>query len=190
MNEHADFVSRAGGKLAHALDVFEVRPVGWICADLGSHVGGFVDCLLRRGAVRVYAVDTAYGTLAWRLRRDDRVVVRERTNALHVALPEPVDLVTIDVGWTRQLRILDHARNLLAEDGRIITLIKPQYEAEPPELQGGVVREACLDAVSNRVRDQVAALGLTIDGWVDSPLIGHGGNREMLALLRRAARAS
>ena len=107
------YVSRGGEKLAAALDRFGLDVTGLVCADLGSHVGGFVDCLLRRGAARVHSVDTAYGTLAWKLRRDSRVVVYERTNAMHVSLPEPVDLVTIDVGWTPQVRILPNVARLV-----------------------------------------------------------------------------
>lgn len=94
------FASRSGHKLAAALDAFSIDPSGLICADLGCNVGGFTDCLLQRGAAKVYAVDTGYGTLAWKLR--DPVVVMERTNAMHVVLPETVDLVTIDVAWTPQ----------------------------------------------------------------------------------------
>ena len=97
--------------LAAALSAFELDVTGLVCADLGSHVGGFVDCLLQRDAARVYSVDTSYGTLAWRLRKDPRVVVLERTNALHVELPEHVDLVTVDVGWTPQHHILPVGSN-------------------------------------------------------------------------------
>lgn len=120
------YVTRSGLKLEHALSVFHVDPTGMVCADLGSHQGGFVDCLLEHGAVRVYSVDTSYGTLAWKLRKDPRVVVMERTNAMHVQLPEPVDLVTIDVGWTPQRHVLPAALRILKDGGRIITLVKPQ----------------------------------------------------------------
>src|SRR5215213_1612736 len=115
------FVSRAGQKLDHALATFGVDVTGFVCADLGSNTGGFVDCLLQRGADRVYAVDTGYGVLAWRLRKDPRVVVMERTNAMHVRLPEPVDLVTIDVAWTRQRHILPAARRLVGAGGFVVT---------------------------------------------------------------------
>ena len=104
------YVSRSGDKLAAAPDRFSVDVAGLVCADLGSHIGGFVNCLLQRGATRVYAVDTAYGTLSFRLRKDPRVVVMERTNAMHVALPESVALVTIDVGWIPQAKVLPHER--------------------------------------------------------------------------------
>src|SRR5579871_1843402 len=126
----SDFVSRAGLKLEFALDAWNIDVRGKICADLGSNVGGFVDCLLQRGAAKVYAVEKGYGVLEWNLRKDPRVAVFERTNAMHVMLPEPVELVTIDVAWTRQKNILPSAARLLAPGGRIVTLVKPHYEAE------------------------------------------------------------
>lgn len=135
------FVSRAGQKLDHALTTFALDVAGFVCADLGCNVGGFTDCLLRRGASRVYAVDTGYGVLDYRLRKDPRVVVMERTNALHLHLPQPVQLVCIDVAWTRQHHILPAARQLLPpfEQGQIISLIKPHYEADARLLRGGVL---------------------------------------------------
>src|SRR5579864_3600866 len=96
------FVSRAGSKLDHALTTFVIDVSAKICADLGCSTGGFTDCLLQRGAAKVFAVDTGYGVLDWKLRNDPRVVVMERTNAMHVNLPESVDLVSIDVAWTKQ----------------------------------------------------------------------------------------
>ena len=177
------YVSRGGEKLAAALDHFNIDPTGLLAADLGSHVGGFVDCLLRRGVSRIYSVDTAYGTLAWTIRKDRRVVVMERTNAMHVALPEPVQLVTIDVGWTPQVKVLPNARNLLAPGGRVITLIKPHYEAPRDQLVGGVLTDDAIDAVLAMVGSNIVAAGWRIVNTVDSPLRGHGGNREILALL-------
>src|SRR5579871_283949 len=105
----SDFVSRAGLKLEFALDAWNIDVRGKICADLGSNVGGFVDCLLQRGAAKVYAVEKGYGVLEWKLRKDPRVVVMERTNAMHATLPEPVALVTIDVAFTKQKHILPAA---------------------------------------------------------------------------------
>src|SRR5678809_598758 len=105
MKNPSPFVSRAGLKLEHALHHFGIDAQGFTCADLGSNTGGFVDCLLQRGAAKVYAVDTGYGVLEWKLRKDPRVVVMERTNAMHVVLPEPVEVVTIDVAWTKQRHI-------------------------------------------------------------------------------------
>jgi len=182
-NDGPPFVSRSGVKLAHALDHFGLNCTDLVCADLGSHVGGFVECLLQRGAARVYSVDTCYGTFAWKLRRDTRVVLLERTNAMHVELPEPVDLVTIDVGWTRQAKILPHARTLLKPTGRIITLIKPQYEASEEQHEGGVVSAKQREAIVSGVRARIHEYGLEVAGLVDSPITGHGGNHEVLALL-------
>ncbi len=182
-NDGPQFVSRGGVKLAHALDHFGLTCTGLVCADLGSHVGGFVDCLLQRGAARVYSVDTSYGTFAYKLRRDARVVVLERTNAMHVELPEPVDLVTIDVGWTRQAKILPHAKTLLKPTGRIVTLIKPQYEASEEQLEGGVVSAKQRECIVSNVRARIHEYGLEVAGLVDSPITGHGGNHEVLALL-------
>lgn len=178
-----EFVSRAGHKLARALDAFAVDPRGFVCADLGSNVGGFVDCLLKRGAARVYAVERGYGILDFSLRRDARVSSLERTDARRVTLPEPVDLATIDAGWTRQAEILPAARRLLKPGGRIISLIKPHYEAQPDDLIDGVLPDEAADRVLEGVRVQLNALQLTLIGEVESPMKGHGGNREWLWLL-------
>src|SRR3954447_21032229 len=145
----ATFVSRAGQKLEHALAEFNLNVTGLVCADLGSNTGGFVDCLLQRGAAKVYAIDTGYGALEWKLRKDPRVVVMERTNAIHATLLEPVQLITIDVAWTRQRIILPAAARMLGggDDGAVVTLIKPHYEANPSLLRGGVLPAEQLDAV-------------------------------------------
>lgn len=181
--EHV-YASRGGVKLASALDAFNVDPTGWICVDLGSNVGGFTDCLLQRGAARVYAVDTGYGTLAYKLRKDPRVRVMERTNAMHVQLPEPVELVVIDVGWTRQRHILPPARSLLCPDGRIITLIKLHYEADTAQLRGGLLPAEQAPEVLDAVCRTIEQLGLRIAGLIESPIPGQKGNREWLAWLR------
>jgi 23S rRNA (cytidine1920-2'-O)/16S rRNA (cytidine1409-2'-O)-methyltransferase len=181
------YVTRSGLKLEHALRHFGVPVDGRTCADMGSHQGGFVDCLLTAGAAKVYSVDTSYGTLAWKLRKDPRVVVMERTNAMHVELPEKVDLVTIDVGWTPQRRVLPAALRNLLPRGRIISLVKPQYEATEAERREGVVPEENLEPVLARVRLDVLAVGLEILGETRSPLKGGGGNTEFLFLLAPAA---
>src|ERR1700676_2934171 len=121
------FVSRAGLKLDHALTAFALDVRALTCADLGSNTGGFVDCLLQRGAARVYAIDTGYGALDWKLRKDPRVIVMERTNAMHAELPEEEDLITLDASWTRQRHILPAARRMAADDAIVVTLIKPHY---------------------------------------------------------------
>src|SRR5688572_27487257 len=175
-----DFVSRAGQKLDHALAAFGLDVAGQVCADLGSNVGGFVDCLLRRGAAKVYAVEKGYGVLEWKLRKDPRVVTLERTNAMHVTLPEAVDLVTIDVAWTRQRNILPAARRLVKHDGRVVTLIKPHYEAEANMLTRGVLAAELVEGVVAAVRGEMEACGFVVEGRVR----GAEGNVEMLALLR------
>jgi len=177
------YVSRGGIKLAAGLDVLRVDPAGRVCADLGCNVGGFVDCLLQRGAVRVYAVDTGYGVLDWRLRRDPRVVVMERTNALRCRLPEPVDLVTIDVGWTRQRHIVPAAARLLRPGGLIITLIKPHYEAGPHQLRRGILPDSAVEAVLAETLQMLVDAGFEVRGSTESPIRGQSGNREFLALI-------
>ena len=179
------FVSRGGDKLEAALQHFAVDVTGLLCADLGSHVGGFVDCLLRRGAARVYSVDTAYGILAWKLRKDPRVTVLERSNAMHVVLPEPVEVVTVDVGWTPQSRILPSVLRLISPSSRVITLIKPHYEASEDLLVKGVLPDEQVDDVVEAVLGDVRSQGWIVLGEFLSPLRGHGGNREVFALLTR-----
>jgi 23S rRNA (cytidine1920-2'-O)/16S rRNA (cytidine1409-2'-O)-methyltransferase len=178
------FVSRAGDKLDHALTTFALDVADLTCADLGSNVGGFVDCLLQRGAAKVYAVETGYGVVDWKLRKDPRVVVMERTNAMHVTLPEPVGLITIDVAWTKQRHILPAARRLISGDGKVVTLVKPHYEAEPALLQKGVLPPERVDEVVASVRQGVAAAGFEWVTDIRSPIKGAKGNTEVLALLQ------
>src|SRR5829696_4110442 len=180
------YVSRGGNKLDHALAAFGIEVSGLIGADFGASTGGFTDCLLQHGAARVYAIDVGYGQLASRLRADPRVVIIERTNVRHLgSLPEPVDLVTIDVSFIGPELVLPTARNLLTERGRIVALIKPQFEAGRANVgRGGVVRDP---QVHHRVlEDQfstAAELGLGITGLTASPLRGPAGNIEFLAAL-------
>ncbi|HEX4123282.1 MAG TPA: SAM-dependent methyltransferase [Tepidisphaeraceae bacterium] len=177
------FVSRAGAKLQHALSQFRIEVRDAICADLGSNVGGFADCLLQAGAARVYCIDTGYGVLDWKLRKDPRVVVMERTNAMHAVLPDAVGLVTIDVAWTRQRNILPAARRMLGKDGKIVTLIKPHYEADKRWLRGGVLMADRVEEVLEQVRRDIAAAGLKLHGITRSPILGNKGNAEFLAYL-------
>jgi 23S rRNA (cytidine1920-2'-O)/16S rRNA (cytidine1409-2'-O)-methyltransferase len=179
-----NFASRAGQKLDHALATFQIDVHDKICADLGCSTGGFVDCLLSRGAKQVFAVDTAYGVLDWKLRNDPRVVVLERTNAMHVELPMKIQVITIDVSWTKQKHILPAARRLLAEDGQIVTLIKPHYEAPPALLRHGVLPETELESVLKIAQSDAESCGFTWLNVTPSPLKGHGGNAEFLALLK------
>jgi 23S rRNA (cytidine1920-2'-O)/16S rRNA (cytidine1409-2'-O)-methyltransferase len=181
----AEFVSRGGLKLDHALTFFGVDVAGKICADLGCSTGGFTDCLLRRGAAKVYAVDTGYGVLDWKLRKDPRVVVMERTNAMHVQLPERVGIVAIDISWTRQRNILPSAGKMLAESGVVVSLIKPHYEADPAILRKGVVPEESVESVVEGVRREIEAMGWVWENSVPSPIKGGGGNVEVLVRMRR-----
>jgi 23S rRNA (cytidine1920-2'-O)/16S rRNA (cytidine1409-2'-O)-methyltransferase len=178
------FASRAGQKLDHALTTFQIDVRGKICADLGCSTGGFVDCLLQRGARQIFAVDTGYGVLDWRLRSDPRVVVLERTNAMHVELPLKMQFISIDVAWTRQKNILPSAKRLLSSDGQIVTLIKPHYEAAPPLLRQGVLPETELQSVLKIAQADAESCGFDWLQSTPSPLRGHGGNAEFLAHLK------
>lgn len=179
------FVSRAGEKLQYALDKFELSVKGMVVADFGSSTGGFVDCLLQNGAKKVYSVDTAYGELAWNLRNDPRVVVMERTNAMHVTLPEKADIITVDTSWTKQAKILPNVLLNLKSGGTIISLIKPHYEADRHQLLKGRVKEEELDKVLERTKGDIKSLGLEIINLVESPILGEKGkNKEFLALMR------
>ncbi|MCK6456469.1 MAG: TlyA family rRNA (cytidine-2'-O)-methyltransferase [Phycisphaerae bacterium] len=179
------YVGRAGEKLAAALSAFGIDPTGRCCADLGSSTGGFVDCLLQAGASRVYAVERGYGVIDLRLRNDPRAIVMERTNALAVRLPEPVDLVTIDAGWTRQRRILPVAVRLVKSGGDVISLVKPHYEADSKLLRNGVLPADRLRDVLDQVRGELGDCGLQWRSETDSPLPGHAGNREVFWHLTR-----
>lgn len=179
-DDTGDYVSRAGVKLAHALKKFGITPAGWVCADLGASTGGFTDCLLRAGAAKVFAVERGYGVLDFRVRRDSRVVVMERTDALHVTLPKPMQLVTIDAGWTRQALILPVARRLLGPQGQIITLVKPHYEAEPHLLVDGVLSDELIETVLAPIRGKLLEIGLKLIQETASPIRGSGGNAEVL----------
>ncbi len=177
------YVSRAGDKLAHALTEFHIDLIGMVCADLGCSTGGFTECLLRAGAKKVFAVDRGYGVLHYKIRNDPRIVVLERTDARTVHLPEQVNLITIDCGWTRQSLVLPSAKRLLAENGRIISLIKPHYEAEPVMLKGGILPDDLVENVLATVRSILPSVGLQLLAETTSPIRGQGGNMEVLWLL-------
>ncbi len=198
MTEARTFVSRGGAKLEHALATFAIDITGMICADLGCSTGGFTDCLLKRGAVRVHAIDTGYGVIDYRLRIDTRVVVHERNNALHMDVPEGVvsaggvDCIVIDMGWTPQRLAIPAALRWLKTGGSIISLIKPHYEATGPykqqfgtQLQDGVLNDEDAAVVLQLVLDDMPGLGVTVQQVVKSPIRGSGGkgNIEYLALL-------
>lgn len=184
-SDSSSFVSRGGLKLSFALESFGVNPEGLVCADLGCHVGGFTDCLLQNGALRVHAVDTGYGILAWKLRKDSRVVVHERTNAMHVQIGEKIDLVSVDVGWTRQRHILPHVLTLGKERGHVISLIKPHYETGPAALVDGVLPAAQVTQALSSVEEELEEMGIRFDVVVESPILGNRGNTEFLGLIAR-----
>jgi 23S rRNA (cytidine1920-2'-O)/16S rRNA (cytidine1409-2'-O)-methyltransferase len=184
------YVSRAGRKLAHALDHFGVDPAGWVCLDVGASTGGFTDCLLQRGAARVYAVDVGYGQLDHRLRRDPRVVVMERVNARHLAagdIPEPCRLATLDVSFISLLKVVPAIVPHLAPGGLLLPLVKPQFEAGRDAVgKGGILRDEAVRAeVVRATAAALAGLGLELLGTCDSEVTGAGGNREAFALLRK-----
>ena len=177
----APFVSRAGLKLDHALREFGVDVKGWICADFGCNVGGFTDCLLQRGAAKVYAIDTGYGALAWTLRNDSRVVVIERTNALHTPAQDQVDLVAIDLAWTPQRLAIPAALRWLKPAGRILTLVKPHYELDESQKRE-FLHDGRLDAdqaqrVLQRVMDQMPEWGVEVIAHTQSPITGGKSSR-------------
>lgn len=179
------FVSRGGEKLQAAIENWKLKPNNLTCLDVGSSTGGFVDCLLQNGAKKVYAVDTAYGELAWKLRNDPRVVVMERTNILHLeSLPEQMDLVTIDAGWTKLELILPKVKNFLKPKGKIIALLKPQYETDQKVLIKGVVPKDLVEQVKDEVIGQIKSLGFKVVDQMESPILGGGGNQEFLLYLR------
>jgi 23S rRNA (cytidine1920-2'-O)/16S rRNA (cytidine1409-2'-O)-methyltransferase len=180
------YASRAGEKLEFAIEKFGVSVNDLACADFGSNTGGFVDCLLAHGATKVYAVETGYGVLDWKLRNDPRVIVMERTNAMRVSLPEKIDLLTIDVSWTRLVKILPNALLNLSSNGQIIVLVKPHYEAEAKHLRKGKLLEEFIPEVLAGVKNQIQELGLKILGECQSPIIGEkAGNKEFLLLLKK-----
>ena len=157
------FVGRGGIKLDFALSYFQINVKNKVCLDVGSAVGGFTDCLLQNGAKKVYAVDTGYGQLDLKLRNDSRVIVMERVNILHLgSLPEKVDIITIDSGWTKLKLVLPVVSQFLSKDGTIVALLKPQYEAERWDLRKGVVIPEELDEIIEKVRKEITDLGFKV----------------------------
>ncbi|OAN53679.1 hemolysin [Paramagnetospirillum marisnigri] len=186
------WVSRGGLKLVKALDDFAIDPSGWVAVDVGASTGGFTDVLLSRGAAKVYAVDVGHGQLAWKLRIDARVVVMEKTNARHLTseqLPEPLDLVVCDASFIGLETVLPAALALVRPGGRLVALIKPQFEVGKGRVgKGGVVREPELHAeVCERIQAWLSSLpGWIVDGITESPIKGPEGNVEFLIIGRFA----
>jgi 23S rRNA (cytidine1920-2'-O)/16S rRNA (cytidine1409-2'-O)-methyltransferase len=186
------FVSRGGYKLEHALDAFKLDVTGVIAIDIGASTGGFTDCLLQRGAQKVFAVDVGKGQLAWKLRQDRRVVVMEKTNARYLKpeqFPAPFDLAVIDCSFISLRKILPPAVALLKTEGKIVALVKPQFEAGRAEADKGrgVIRDASIhERILEELRQFVAAqAGLDWRSAVESPLQGPAGNKEFLVLIEK-----
>ena len=183
------YVGRGGLKLEGALDHFQIDPKGWVCLDVGASTGGFTDCLLQRGATRVYAVDSGHDQLDWKIRSDPRVVVREKYNARRAEMtdfPEKMDLAVIDVSFISLTLILPAVYELLSPSGMVVSLIKPQFELQKEDIgSGGVVRDPRLhERAVARIKAYVESSGrLKWRGVMDSPITGMTGNKEYLAWL-------
>jgi 23S rRNA (cytidine1920-2'-O)/16S rRNA (cytidine1409-2'-O)-methyltransferase len=183
------YVSRGGYKLAGALDHWAVDVTGWICLDVGASTGGFTDCLLQRGAAKVWAIDVGHGQIDWKLRSDARVVVQEGINARYLTaadFPERFDLAVCDASFISLALLIPAIAPLLAPQGKMVMLVKPQFEVERGQVgKGGIVRETTLhQAACDRVQAVVEALGFRAD-IIESPILGAEGNREFLLYASR-----
>ncbi|HZG08273.1 MAG TPA: TlyA family RNA methyltransferase [Allosphingosinicella sp.] len=184
------WVSRGGIKLAHALEHFGWDVTGAVALDVGSSTGGFTDVLLQKGAAKVFAVDVGTNQLAWKLRQDPRVVVHEQTNARYLTpdiVTEPVDIVVCDASFIGLAKVLDTAIDFAKPGGRLLALVKPQFEAERGEIgKGGVVRDPAVhDRVCAAAAAWVVSRGWAVEGLVQSPITGPEGNIEFLLAARR-----
>ncbi|MFH0799230.1 MAG: TlyA family RNA methyltransferase [Pseudomonadota bacterium] len=183
--EDHPYVGRGGVKLARALDEFKVEVEGKTCMDVGASTGGFTDCLLQRGAARVYAIDVGYGQLAWKLASDERVVVIERTNIRKMPpdnIPSKIDIAVIDVSFISLSIVLPVVDTFLSAGSLVVALIKPQFEVGRELVgKGGIVRDPkSHELATERIRSAGLAIGWSYEGVVDSPILGAKGNREFL----------
>lgn len=193
--EPLPYVSRGGLKLAEGLKVFGIEVEGLCAIDVGASTGGFTDCLLQRGAKKVYAVDVGYGQLAWKLREDPRVVNMEKTNIRYLEpelLPELPDIAVIDASFISLDKVLPQTLRLIKEDGVIVALIKPQFEVGRGQVgKGGVVRdEKKHQEVVEGITELAKGLGLRVLGVCDSPILGPKGNKEFLIHLQKQGKLS
>lgn len=184
ISEPSPYVGRGGFKLKRALDYFGINPADKICLDIGASTGGFTDCLLQHGAVKVYAVDAGRGQLAWKLRQDPRVISMEKQNARYLSkteIPEPIPFVTMDVSFISVMKILPAVKELMSPDGACIVLLKPQFEAKRENAKKGIVRDATihLHVIQNFIawsrENHFSPQNLTY-----SPITGSDGNIEFL----------
>jgi len=188
--EEPKFVGRAGLKLEKALDHFNVDVKGLVALDAGISTGGFADCLLQRGAEKVFGVDVGYGQVAEKIRQDNRAIILERTNLRNlkeVEIGQKVDLVTLDLSFISILKVMDAVTALLKNDGQLITLIKPQFEAGKEEVgKGGVITDPAVHKkVVRQVVEGIERHGFTCKGVIESPILGATGNKEFLAYFVR-----
>ncbi len=183
------YASRAGFKLEAALDHFNVDVKDKIAMDAGISTGGFTDCLLQRGIKRVYGVDVGYGQVHEKIRNDQRVILLEKTNVrLLTKLPEQVDLVTLDLSFISVLKVMPAIKHLIKPDGKIIVLIKPQFEAEREDIsKGGIVKnDAIHQRVITKIKTGMAEFGFKCTGVIDSPILGAtSGNKEFLGFFEQ-----
>lgn len=189
------YVSRGGLKLEKAMDVFTIRLTDMVCMDIGASTGGFTDCMLQNGAVKVYAVDVGHGQLAWKLRQDERVVCMEKTNFRYVQpedIAERLDFASVDVSFISLTKILIPARNLLKTPGRMVCLIKPQFEAGREKVgKKGVVREPEIhEEVIRKIAVYADLVGFSVGGLTFSPVKGPEGNIEYLIYLEKKEQIS
>ena len=183
------YVSRGGEKLEGALKAFDIDPKGLVVMDVGASTGGFTDCVLQKGAGKVYAVDVGYGQLAWKLQKDPRVVNLERRNVRYLRreeVEEEIDLILVDTSFISIEKFIPHLLEFLKKGGAILSLIKPQFEVGKGEVgKGGVVKEATLhQKVIDRISSFCRGLGLRVLGVTESPLVGPKGNKEFFIYLR------
>jgi 23S rRNA (cytidine1920-2'-O)/16S rRNA (cytidine1409-2'-O)-methyltransferase len=184
------YVGRGGVKLEGALRHFAISVAGLVALDIGASTGGFTDCLLQQGAKKVYAIDVGHGQLAWKIRNDPRVVVREKLNARflgHADVPEQIDLCVIDVSFISLTLILPNAFELVTPNGVILALIKPQFELQASDVaRGGIVRDPLLhEKAQNKIRDFVVNAGHTVIGLSPSEITGTDGNQEFFVCVRK-----
>lgn len=182
------YVCRAGWKLEKALDYFAIDPTGLVILDAGLSTGGFTDCLLQRGAAKIYGIDVGYGQVHEKIRQNPQVIVQERTNLRAVRdIGELVDLVTLDLSFISLLKVMDAVCAVLKPHGGLITLIKPQFEAERHEVgKGGIVRDPDVHKrVITNITQGIQSYGFKLIGVTESPITGTDGNKEFLAYFRR-----
>jgi 23S rRNA (cytidine1920-2'-O)/16S rRNA (cytidine1409-2'-O)-methyltransferase len=173
--EKQKYVSRAGYKLEQALETWNINLKNKVCADFGSNKGGFVDCMLQKGAKKVYAVETGYGVLDYKLRIDARVIVMERTNAMHVELAEKVDFISIDTSWTPQKYIVKSALHNLKNNGDIVSLLKTHYEADKKYLIKGTLKQEFIEKVVDNTLKELKHNGVKVFKILKSSIQGEKG---------------